>query len=351
MYDDITNINKLRNTVETKRYNQYYEKLCKTITTVLHKHDEKYIEFCKKLVKNYKIFCNTSYKCKNISDYCHDVNNWIYITMKKEKFENWLVQKIYEGIESFAKRQLNKTICPYYSYDTDYREPNKMIFLYMFESNINKMKEILESTDNTLNCYCKEFVKNMVKIYKRMNKDYCINGKDAMKENKKTCSILNTFRTLYTMYLCKEDPIKSILPLLTSDADIEFVKCETNGSIMPSQITSESSHLGSDDQSEPFQDLSDEEIQAIENFDPFTLKVSIKKILPTFLATVAGISSLFFLFYKFTPIRHLLRSKKKVESIKNMHDRDNYKELLYNTVGNDNMYLYNMRYDIAYGNI
>ncbi|GAW84547.1 variable surface protein [Plasmodium gonderi] len=330
----------LDETVEIKLQNKIYEDICNGVALILKQHDKKYIDFCKKLVRNYNLLCNNPGECKIKPSYCNDLNNWLYYYIKKENLDGEIFSNFFNDIIRQSKFYAPQNRMCLYSYDTNYSEPNKIVMLNIFESNISVIISVLKGQYDVMKCYCQEFVKEIVQIYKTMNEKYCRNGNGTIEKNVSTCSKLRTFSSLYTGYIYNEESMKSILPSLTSNNNIEFMSCESNVEEKKLQLENEMSALT--------QVYTKNELQ---EFEHQSSNIPTINIIPTVLSIIGGILSFFMLSYKFTPIGNMFRSKKRVKKIKSIYDRDEEKELFYHTPDKANIYSYNKRYEIAYGRL
>ncbi|GAW84486.1 variable surface protein [Plasmodium gonderi] len=335
----------LDETVETRLENVIYQNICTPVTVILRLHDKKYTDFCKKLIRNYNLLCNNPSECKINPSYCKDLNNWLYYYIKKENLDGEIFNNFFNYIISYSKMYAPENKMCLYSYDTNYIEPLKVLMLNIFESNISEIKVVLEGPHDIMKCYCQEFVKKMVQIYRSMNSEYCSNGNETKDKNMRICSVLRTFSSLYTIYLYNKESMKSILPSLTSENNIEFISCESSVEEKKLQLENEISTLTQIDTKNKHQE-----------FEYHSSNITIINILPTFLSIIGGLSFFFMLSYKvhimhFTPIGNIFRSKKRVKKVKSIYDGVEQKELLYHTQDNENINSYNHRYDIAYAKL
>ncbi|GAW84716.1 variable surface protein [Plasmodium gonderi] len=338
--------------VEKTVTNQIYENICITVSGLLKKNEEKYINYCKKIVRNYNLLCGDPNKCKPQSSYCNDLNNWLCNSMKKEKFDSNFISKLFGTIRFLSNNYvLKENTCPYSSYDEDYLEPTNIIILNIFQSNMDIIKKILEENNDSISCSCQMFVINGANIYKDMNDKYCSNDKANITENIKTCSYLKTFMMTYNLYLYNVSSIKHKIPSLTSAKTINTIRCTSHDDIKVQEIENRASILRADEDIKFVGNKLSDTISALQYSETNNLNSSLINILPTILVTIVAVSSFLFLFYKFTPIGKFFRSTQATKRTKEIYSGGEDNELLYHIPGNMNSNSYNQRYDIAYGNM
>ncbi|GAW84642.1 variable surface protein [Plasmodium gonderi] len=336
--------------VEGTNDDQVYINVCKGIKNTKIKDNEKYYNLCLKLSRNLKIFCSKAEECKTNSIYCQNLNSWLYKIVNEQKLDS---SKIY-GIFMFFRRILHRLgindMCTYYDYGRFYLDPINIIMLKIFDANMNIIEQTLSQETYTYTCPCQNFVSEIIKIYKNMNNKYCTNGepKYNIKRCIRTCDLLKNFAFSYNQYLHNNNSIKRKIPSLTSQDDVEYHECEEDYDTSASLVVDEEQLLLPEND-DLLEDDFDQTLSELQDFETNNLSSFKIKFLPTALVIIAGVSSLFFLSYKFTPIRNLFSNRKRIKTTKNTYNEDEEKEFFYNMP--DNITSYNQRYDIAYGNL
>ncbi|GAW83962.1 variable surface protein [Plasmodium gonderi] len=345
---------KLDEQVDESSENILYHKFCDTIRNKLNKKKkDMYSELCLKLLKNLGIFCNNTDSCRTDNEYCKILNNWLYISIRKYDLNGGIFSSIFNLIENVSTRLGYKSTCPYYFYQKNYAEPLAIIMLSIFQSNIGDIKDTLIRDHKVMKCTCQEFVDKVVTIYRRVKNKYCPSNQTNLIERvKKTCSYLNNFETSYNLYLKNEKSIlekKINVPSLKPEDNTSLFRCKSAGEFEVS--------LGIDEAQIPHDAEEDLIVQELDGAlillpesESFFSSTSIKEVLPTALATTAGVSSLLFLIYKFTPIGNMIRSSIKVKATRNFYGVEK-KELLYPAHDSMDINSYIQRYDITYANL
>ncbi|KMZ95761.1 hypothetical protein PVMG_05360, partial [Plasmodium vivax Mauritania I] len=93
------------------------------------------------------------------------------------------------------------TICPYYSYDTNYIEPINIIKLQNFNDYINIIVSTMKNKVEAHYSLCQKYICECVNIYKSMFKAHCSHEHTTDIKLKKTCDMLSTFKSTYTTFL------------------------------------------------------------------------------------------------------------------------------------------------------
>ncbi|KMZ95729.1 hypothetical protein PVMG_05328 [Plasmodium vivax Mauritania I] len=135
-------------------YDAVYEFICKLVKDDLEKDKEEYNDICMKVIRNLDPLCNEGEKCIPYSDRCSNVNSWIYNTIEKKYLKNeHIIKRIFE-LTGTIRPHINRYGCPYYSYDTEYKEPLNIIHLRIFDENMKIIERTLKSNDQTNNTFC-----------------------------------------------------------------------------------------------------------------------------------------------------------------------------------------------------
>ncbi|GAW83954.1 variable surface protein [Plasmodium gonderi] len=302
------------------------------------------IFICVKLLKNLGIFCNNKQDCKNDDEYCNILNNWLYISIIKYNLNGIFFSYLFNLIEKGATKLEYKNKCPYYFYQKNYVEPLAIVMLNIFESNIGVIKDSLIDHNEVMKCTCQEFVDKVVTIYRHVNNKYCSsNMTDLIEREKKTCLYLKNFETTYDVYLKNHESIqnqKIYVPSLKHEGNLIFPQCIQNDGVQqPLGIVEE--QLPDDEHEDLIEQQLDDALKLLPDSESFISSSSIKKVLPTSLATIAC----------FTPIGNMIRSSNRVKATSNFYDGDDEKELLYPVHDSMDINSYIQRYDIAYANL
>ncbi|GAW84706.1 variable surface protein [Plasmodium gonderi] len=340
--------------VDLSNRNKLYHEFCNQLISRVRTDKKKHYDLCVKLIRNLKLFCHNTGECKFDSNDCNNLNNWLFISIVKDQLIPYFYIYIFNLIKRISPNLSYQNECLYYFYGKNYFEPLSIVILNIFQSNIDLIRQTLIGSKDKIYCSCQQFVYNVVRRYKHINSIYCHVDQTKLREkNKNTCLFLKQFETTYDAYLINDGSIqkkKVELPSLKHEDTLEFVPCIPDDGIHQSLSINEV-QIPPEEPVELFETELNDQMDLFQNPEYFTTSVFIKNVLPTTLAIIAAASSLFFLIYKFTPIRSLFRSRKIVKTVRNIYDRDNKNELLYDAYNTMDISSYNNRYDIAYGNL
>ncbi|GAW84500.1 variable surface protein [Plasmodium gonderi] len=340
---------KLDETVEENDHNILYRKLCEQIVSNLKIKNQQYYELCKKLARNLNIFCSGTNEC-NIQPNCQILNDWLYNSMKKYNIFNGFINLLFYRMNSITHKLYYKNMCPYYNYDKNYVEPINIVKLNIFGYNMHTIVSIFKNNEY-FNKLSVDFIKKVLNIYEHMNYKYCFkeNKKDRKKIN--TCSYLESFINSYNIYICNNEKLKNKIPSLSSDNSVNFIGCKSTDKIKTLQITHDIEILASEEAVDSRLFGNGDEFISSKEHEHNNSLFSTIKLLFTVIATISGGTSILLLFYKFTPVRSLFRSRQKVKITRNNYVEDEEKELFYQMPDNMNINSHNQIYDIAYTNL
>ncbi|KMZ99252.1 hypothetical protein PVNG_02135 [Plasmodium vivax North Korean] len=184
-----------------------------------HKH------IYEKLIRNLSSLLNGKYKQMGIHIYCRFLYQWLLHSQKKCNINEFALSLFYEVSHDNVFRKGAISSCPYYSYDTTYKEPLNIIKLDNFHENIQEIKSTLDIENYQVNSPCQKYVCECVKIYKTMHYKYCPYEGTIDTKLKNTCDILNKFKSSYMAYLFGQDGIKDKLPPLNGSDIDDFPRC------------------------------------------------------------------------------------------------------------------------------
>ncbi|KMZ99322.1 hypothetical protein PVNG_02205 [Plasmodium vivax North Korean] len=279
--------------VEKDRYYHKYIPICNLIVNEPHEDIYKQKNFCMKLVRNLGHHSDTYDFLKFNPELCYDLNNWIYNSMIKHSIPKSIITKSFIEYYGTVSGMKQEPTCLYYEYDNTYKEPMKIIILNIFESNIHIIKKKLESETKLIRCYCQEFVKKIVEIYKYMKKEHCSN--DQIVPKTETCKLLDKFKISYG-YLYDDEKINKNIPSLENSNIAILSDCDSDKSPLRAQLA-ESLKIH-----EPVDD--DQEFKSAKDYNsPITSETThetspMSRTVSTAIGTVAGTSSLLAMLYK-----------------------------------------------------
>ncbi|KMZ99315.1 hypothetical protein PVNG_02198 [Plasmodium vivax North Korean] len=276
-----------------------YEGFCDPLMKRLGDDDVENKKFCLKLVRNLGRYSHNFKFQQFTSEYCTNLNNWVYDSIKKYKNPHNIIDKCYEDYTEFVREIGNRTICPYYKYDDMYKEPINIIILKIFESNMNIIQNALEEEYDSNNIPLRNYICECINIYKEMDKTYCRNNNDEDEKGKLTCSALNTFRDTYKFFLFSPQNRNYNIPSL-DDVETEYKKkCVEENLELPSSAPTYSDVP----ELQPSTGYMDGRKGEFSSASPLTGEnpgSSMTRTVSTAVGTMAGASSLLALLYKVT---------------------------------------------------
>ncbi|KMZ88577.1 hypothetical protein PVBG_04786 [Plasmodium vivax Brazil I] len=202
-------------------YEGVYDRICNLATTGLNNDKGTYNDICMKLIRNLDPYCKGGKKCISDSHRCINVNNWLYNTIEKKYLNNKsFIDRIFE-LSRNIRSGINNLGCYYYSYDTQYHEPINIIYLKMFDDNIDAIKSSLENESEPNYSSAKRYLCKFVQIYKQMYISYCSGTQAKTDKEDRTCGELNTLSRSYSMFHSSNTKISPKIPSLeATDNDL-----------------------------------------------------------------------------------------------------------------------------------
>ncbi|SCO65484.1 hypothetical protein PVT01_030029900 [Plasmodium vivax] len=286
-----------------------------------------YTNICVKLLRNLTTLLGDTYKGLDKYEYCIYLYHWVYHRIKKSDIPGLLLSSIFNEFES-KKLEGKTNMCPYAIYENISKESDEIIKLNIFNRNINTIRGILMNQVQSKNCKFQEFIHNCVNIYNKVNNKYCKPGIQKNEPNEDICSIVREFSSGYTSYILeKQKEIKIKLPSL-SNTDSEGHPI-TNIDGCPSYGNQEESHSNNNDQPDS----------------------TVLHNVPKILGTMAGISSIIAMSYKFTPFRKLFQLRRGAASLSNSLNEKESINLINNESDPWNGSSNNTKYNIGYGSV
>ncbi|GAB69975.1 hypothetical protein PCYB_007240, partial [Plasmodium cynomolgi strain B] len=158
-----------------------------------------------KLVRNLGCY-NYEYERYNPSkEDCIVLYYWIYSSLKKLGIEADIITPVFYDNYSKLCTYNRKVNCFYYDYYDNFLDPLNMIFLDIFQHNIDIIKKALDDSDDKFNDKLQKYICECIYIYKLLHNKYCANNNyyynnDYLKR-KNTCSMLNVFKYTYDSFL------------------------------------------------------------------------------------------------------------------------------------------------------
>ncbi|KMZ77002.1 hypothetical protein PVIIG_06313 [Plasmodium vivax India VII] len=126
-----------------------YDSICELATENLDNDKTKYYDICMNIIRNLDPYCKKGETCMLYSDRCSNVNNWLYNIIEEKDFnKKHIIKRIFD-LTKIIRPEINRNGCPYYSYDTEYKEPMNTIHLKIFTDNIDVIERTLKMHDKS----------------------------------------------------------------------------------------------------------------------------------------------------------------------------------------------------------
>ncbi|CAI7724163.1 hypothetical protein PVPAM_000029000 [Plasmodium vivax] len=285
-----------------------------------------YTDISVKLLRNLKTLSGKTYNDSQKPEYCIYLYHWLYYKKKESDIRDLLLSIIFNEFEK--KYLIGKiNMCPYNVYRNISVESDEIIKLDIFYNNIQSIRDILIKGDQSNNCKLQEFIYTCVNIYKDMNKKYCQTESEKNITNKDICDIVKKFHSGYTSYILeKESDIKIRIPsssYINNERNTTYtVGCSSNGN-------QEESHSNNNDQPDS----------------------TVLHNVPKILGTMAGISSIIAMSYKFTPFRKFFQLRRGEASLSNSLNEKEPINLVNNESDTLNGIPNHTKYNIGYGSV
>ncbi|CAI7720787.1 Plasmodium vivax Vir protein, putative [Plasmodium vivax] len=295
-----------------------YENTCMAKLGQTNRKNEKYVNFCIKLIRNLVPYSDYAKAHYPTEERCKSLNYWIYYNIDDLKNSQNFVNDIYKESKDLINGHKNKSICPNLYIET-LKDSEKMIKLFYVQDNTDIILETLKNIGGTDYCSCEKYINECVNIYKDIKNQYCTRGTDN-DINSETCSHLGTFDKTYTNFLFKNPQLPGELPSLTSTNDKYIGQCKTE-QINSNTIPIQQNNPGTSQE--------------------FTVKTTV--------ATMAGASWVLALLYKFTPAGRWIHSglPGRGGKINNILLEDGADELLSGRPIHEDLISYNIGYETA----
>ncbi|KMZ76749.1 hypothetical protein PVIIG_05607 [Plasmodium vivax India VII] len=212
---------------------------------------------------------------------------------------------------------------------------------------MNIIKEILNGQNEKSKIPYQKFVCECLKIYKHMNKTYCLELREHSKKHKDTCYKLDLFSSAYKIFHGKLLGINHKIPSLDDIDSKDFPKClsdeektEAGSEVRQAEVPQQVAGIGPERQSEGNPRVAEQSDNGT------SLNTS------TVLSSMVGIPPFLALIYKFTPVGTMLRSKNRRNiNIYNNLDDEIEKELFYPSNKNEIINSSLERYNVGYGSV
>ncbi|SCO65454.1 hypothetical protein PVT01_030026900 [Plasmodium vivax] len=263
-------------------------------------------------------------------EWCNNINNWIYYEIDPNILNDAIINRILEKAQPILGNMPNKFYCTF-TVLNEKHEPKELNKLRIFNENTSIFNNILKKKSSDNYCSCRNFVKDCIKIYRNIKSKHCSTAIDKKKNNKGTCDIVDKFNLYYTGYLYNAIGIQENLPDLSSSTDINMniQECmlQTNAKGLDSVRGGQSD--GSTSSTTPTE--------------------AAGKTVPTAIGTIAGVSSVLALLYKFSPARTWMHSGLRGNG-KMIHTNlyaGGERELLTDGPLIENLNSYNIGYEVA----
>ncbi|VUZ96300.1 PIR protein [Plasmodium vivax] len=270
---------------------------------------ENQINACKKLLRNL-FLCKGNNDDEKFTKHCFYLYIWLYFEKKQWKLSDILIKKVFE-LDTLKNEVNPSELCPYAKIDKDGTLDEKLIDLYVFDNDIEILKEISKEKIDSGDCIFKRFIQNCIKTYKSTCDEYESNGQKNPFYNEYKCTNLESFKTNYTS-LTNIQTINGNIPTLDSKDFENFFTCSS--------------------------------------VDNKQLDSSRTITTPTVIGILAGIFSLLGLTYKFTPVGKRFHSQYISGSIRN--NLDIGENVTFLKKHNDsNIIASHDRYNVTYGTV
>ncbi|VUZ99413.1 PIR protein [Plasmodium vivax] len=312
---------KFDKSVDEDGYKGVYKAQCDVFSGQTQTQKGKYNDFCMKLVRNLGPFSKNPEKERLNSESCQFLNQWVYyMTMKYDIPDNF-IKKIFADSNETISAWNKKHVCLYDSYKEKIQEPHKIIKIFNLQIVMDDLVSILKQENHKNSCSSRNFVYECTNTYKRLNRDHC-SGENQDPEYLNMCSQLRTFSTSYEYIIRLNPDLKTKIPSLTDDIINDIIRCESKKSM------------------EELTDINPE----VQKRD-IPIKIDTNAVL----GTMVGVSSLFALSYKFTPLGKWFRPRHLRDTLasNNIGKQAEY-ELFHNGPEDGNISFDQTKYNVAY---
>ncbi|KMZ76586.1 hypothetical protein PVIIG_05916 [Plasmodium vivax India VII] len=196
----------------------------------------KYKNFCMRLMRNLGHYSYDPQFYMFTQGRCNILFNWIYKSIDEQKITNNIINKCFDMYDFEMKKKQNDKKCHYFR-DIKIYEPINIILLDVFNGEISTIETALMNENSYISNNSRNFICECVKIYKRMNDLYCINGRGKKDDYNSTCLKLEEFKNTYTLFHFNKGHLNLNIPSLD---DKEFLdKCPSdkmNTALIPMEL-------------------------------------------------------------------------------------------------------------------
>ncbi|CAI7724161.1 PIR protein [Plasmodium vivax] len=325
----------------------FFDQVCYMFLKNMDKDMMRHKNFCMKLLRNLGHYTSTPFYFNPTLDDCNVLNYWIYNSVKKDNVPDEIVDKCFEDYVTNMGKFGKKPNCYYNSYYNMYKEPLKAIILHIFYSNMDIVKNIIDKEDDSTDSSLQRYICECVNLYHEMNRNYCHESSQKDEKSSNICSILSSLKTPYELYLFNNKNKKYKIPSLDIDKKEYLDMCQSDES--RSEINEEAVSTLQPTPVTIRGKLPEFQSPSI-NENPGS---PISSTVSTALGTVAGISSILALLYKFSPRRNWLRSGMRAGTgrISSNLYAEQPNEVFYDRFEGEVMSSYNPTYNVGYGSI
>ncbi|KMZ89735.1 hypothetical protein PVMG_04565 [Plasmodium vivax Mauritania I] len=276
-----------------------YHTFCDLIKDKYTENKEEQHKFCLKLVRNLGCYPLESHRYFDPNkNRCNILYYWIYNSVKNKQISNNLIADCFGDYVYHMGNIKITPKCYYHPYEDIYKEPMNMIILEIFQSTMKTVTDMLDMENNTFDPDLQKYICECVNIYKELNKKYC-HHKDQKRTL--TCSMLDTVKQTYNLYLSDKEYQKYKIPSLDNVEKVYTDKCMPSKLQVPLNAPRENDGLALPSLSEN----SDGQLDEFSSPHPFIGEKSgssISSTMSTAVGTMAGASSIIALLYKVTQI-------------------------------------------------
>ncbi|GAB69892.1 hypothetical protein PCYB_006410, partial [Plasmodium cynomolgi strain B] len=167
-------------------------------------------------------------------DRCTILYYWIYNSVKEHKIKNNIITESFYDYYSNMCTFQRRAKCFYYSYDDIYEAPVNIIFLDIFQHNINTITSMLDNPNGTFNVNLQMYICECINIYNKVNITYCVEKDDKDEKITRTCNSLDAFKQTYNTYLSGLKYTKYKIPSLDTEVEEYSNNCISQAEIIKS---------------------------------------------------------------------------------------------------------------------
>ncbi|CAG9474564.1 unnamed protein product [Plasmodium vivax] len=336
--------------VDDNEYKKLYESVCDMFINDLGTGMMKHRNFCMKLLRNLGHYTTTSSFFNPKPDDCNVLYYWIYNSVKKDSVPDKIIDKCFDDYFTHMGEMPVNHNCYHHTYNNMYKEPLKVIKLDIFNSNMYIVKNIIDRKNDPTDSSLQSFICECVKLYYEMNRNYCHQLSQKVK-NSDICFRLDLLKRTYEMYLFNTQNKNYKIPSLDDNQNKYLTECQKYLEEQALNTTSLHHDLPIASSRTPNRDSNlDASISLPEGENQSS---PMSSTVPTALGTVAGASSILALLYKFSPGRNWIRSgiRGGTGRISSNLYAEQPNEVFYDGFEGEDMSSYNPTYNVGYGSI